>query len=133
MLVLKATELCRIFSTRMMVLRFTKLQNRPVFYRREIQPQFPEEQVLFVASYFMHFVKRYRIAFALPRFLGVPYEKWLDHRVCGKHVPYMFYVKLHDGFVKVRNALKDFLVHHLPKVYMKLRMLKHRKRAKKVD
>lgn len=98
-----------------------------------IQPQFPEEQVLFVASYFMHFVKRYRIAFALPRFLGVPYEKWLDHRVCGKHVPYMFYVKLHDGFVKVRNALKDFLVHHLPKVYMKLRMLKHRKRAKKVD
>ena len=98
-----------------------------------VQPQFPEEQVLFIEGYFMHFVKRYRLAFALPRFLGVPYEKWLDHRVCGKHVPYMFYVHLHDGFVRVRNNLKDFLVHHLPGVYMKLRMLKHHKRAKKVD
>lgn len=98
-----------------------------------VQPQFPEEQVLFIEGYFMHFVKRYRLAFALPRFLGVPYEKCLDHRVCGKHVPYMFYVHLHDGFVRVRNNLKDFLVHHLPGVYMKLRMLKHHKRAKKVD
>ena len=28
------------------------------------------------------------------------------------------------------HSLKDFLVNHLPKVYMKLRVIKHRKRAK---
>ena len=66
----------------------------------------------------------------MPKWLGGPYEKWLDHRATGKHVPYKLLVKLHDGYAKVRNGLKNFLVDHLPKVYMKLRVLKHRKKAK---
>lgn len=96
-----------------------------------VQPQFPEEQVLFVAGYFMHFVRRYKWAYAMPRWLGKPYEKWLDLRVTGKYVPYKLLVKLHDGYSAVRNRLKDILVNYTPKLYMKLRMLKHRKKAKK--
>ena len=96
-----------------------------------VQPQFPEVQVLYIEAYFMHFVKRYKWAFAMPRWLGKPYEKWLDHRVTGKFIPRKFYVWLHDGYTAVRNKLKDFLVHHLPKLYLKLRMLKHRKREEK--
>jgi radical SAM superfamily enzyme YgiQ (UPF0313 family) len=94
-----------------------------------VQPQFPEEQVLFIEAYFMHFVKRYRRAFAMPEWLGKPYEKWLDKRVTGKHVPYKFLVKVHDIYAAGRNKLKDFLVNKMPGLYVKLRMLKHRKRA----
>ncbi len=96
-----------------------------------VQPQFPEEQVLFIEAYFMHFVKRYKRAFAMPRWIGEPYEKWLDIRVTGKHVPYKQLVWLHDRYADVRNHAKDFLVNHMPALYMKLRMLKHRKRADK--
>ena len=95
------------------------------------QEQFPEEQVLFIEAYFGHFVRRYKLAYALPSWLGKPYEKWLDHRVTGKHVPYKFYVKVHDIYAKARNKLKDFLIDRLPKLYIKLRVLKHKKRAKK--
>lgn len=95
-----------------------------------VQPQFPEEQVLFIEGYFMHFVRRYKWAFAMPAWIGRPYERWLDHRVTGRHVPYRFYVKLHDGYTAVRNALKDFLVNRMPGLYVKLRMIKHHKRAR---
>jgi len=103
------------------------------FTRRRVplvQPQFPEEQVLFIESYFMHFVRRYKLAFRMPRWLGKPYEKWLDVRVTGKHVPYKFYVWLHDKYAAIRNGLKNFAIYKMPKVYLKLRMLKHRKKAK---
>lgn len=96
-----------------------------------VQPQFPEEQVLFIEAYFMHFVRRYKLAYRLPEKIGAAYEKWLDRRVCGKHIPYMFLVRLHDIYTSVRNGLKDFLVHNLPGIYVKLRMLKHRKKAEK--
>lgn len=96
-----------------------------------VQPQFPEEQVLFIEAYFMHFVKRYRLAYALPKGIGGIYEKWLDHRVTGKHVPYKTLVWWHDRYTNVRNSLKDFLVNRMPKLYVKLRMIKHHRRAEK--
>ena len=96
-----------------------------------IQPQFPEEQVLFIEAYFGWFVRCYRHAFAMPAWLGKPYERYLDWCVTGKHVPYKFLVALHDRYAHVRNKLKDFLVNRMPKLYMKLRMLKHKKRADK--
>ncbi len=90
-----------------------------------VQPQFPEEQVLFIEGYFLHFVKRYKLAYRLPSWLGKPYEKWLDHRVTGKHVPYKFYVKIHDIYSKCYHRLKNFAAQKLPDVYMKLRKIKH--------
>ena len=95
------------------------------------QKQFPEHEVLFIEAYFMHFVKRYRWAFAMPRWLGRPYERFLDFRVTSRFVPHKFLVLLHDGYMKVRNKLRDFLVNHMPKLYLKLRVLKHRKKAEK--
>ena len=46
-------------------------------------------------------------------------------------MPHKFLVLLHDGYMKVRNKLRDFLVNHMPKLYLKLRVLKHRKKAEK--
>ena len=91
-----------------------------------IQPQFPEEQVLFVVGYFMHFINRYKLAAKLPPFLGKPYEKWLDHRVTGKHVPYKFYVKLQDTANAVFLSTKSFFIHKLPGIYMLLRKVRNR-------
>jgi len=96
-----------------------------------VQPQFPEIEVLFVEAYFMYFVKRYKLAFALPKWLGRPYEKWLDMWFTGKHTPRKLFVKLHDIYKEMRDILKDFLVNHMPKVYIKLRKMKHRKKASK--
>lgn len=96
-----------------------------------VQPQFPEEQVLFIEAYFMHFVRRYKLAYRLPGGIGRVYERWLDHRVTGKHVPYKALVAVHDVYAGARNSLKDFLVNNLPGLYMKLRVLKHRKKAEK--
>ena len=90
-----------------------------------VQPQFPEHEVLFIEAYFMHFVKRYRWAFAMPAPLGRIYERWLDFRVTSRFVPHKFYVWLHDIYKYLRNKLKDFLVDHLPRVYIKLRRIKH--------
>lgn len=96
-----------------------------------VMPDFPETEILFIEAYFMHFVKRYKWAYALPAWLGKPYEKWLDRRVTGKWVPRAFLVKLHDLYTGARNKLKDFLVNRMPKVYLRLRRLKHRKKAQK--
>ena len=94
-----------------------------------VQPQFPEEQVLFIEAYFMHFVRRYKLAYKMKGKIGRLYEKWLDARVTGKHVPYKFLVWLHDIFMGLRNRAKDMLINNMPKLYVKLRMLKHRKKA----
>lgn len=96
-----------------------------------VQPQFPEKEVLFIEAYFMHFVKRYKLAYRLPGRIGKLYEKWLDSRVTGKWVPHSFLVWLHDVYSLIRNKLKDFLVNYMPKIYLCLRKLKHRKKAQK--
>ena len=95
-----------------------------------VQPQFPEHEVLYIEAYFAHFVRRYKWAYAMPEWLGKPYEKFLDVRVTGKYVPYKFLVKIHDIYAKGRSKVKNFVIDNLPKLYMKLRTLKHRKRAK---
>ena len=88
-------------------------------------------EVLFVQAYFMHFVKRYKLAFRMKGRIGRLYEKWLDHRFTSRHVPHKFLVKVHDGYSAVRNKLKDFLVNFMPGLYLKLRMIKHHRRADK--
>jgi radical SAM superfamily enzyme YgiQ (UPF0313 family) len=94
------------------------------------QEQFPEEQVLFIEAYSYHFVKRYKWAYSMPSWLGKLYEKNLDFRVTSRFVPYKTYVFLHDVYVKIRNFFKDMLVDHMPKLYIKLRKMKHKKKAK---
>lgn len=93
------------------------------------QEQFPEEQVLFIEAYFYHFVKRYKWAYSMPSWLGKLYEKNLDFRVTSKFVPYKAYVFLHDVYAKIRNFFKDTLIDHMPKLYIKLRKMKHKKKA----
>jgi len=66
----------------------------------------------------------------MPSWLGKLYEKNLDFRVTSKYVPYKTYVFLHDVYAKIRNGLKDTLVDHMPSLYIKLRKMKHKKKAK---
>lgn len=91
-----------------------------------VQPQFPEEQVLFIEGYFMHFIRRYKLAAKLPGALGRGYEKWLDRRVTGKHVPYKFYVALHDVWRGITLGLKEFLINNMSGLYMALRRVRNR-------
>ena len=46
-------------------------------------------------------------------------------------MPYKTLVWWHDRYTNVRNSLKDFLVNRMPKLYVKLRMIKHHRRAEK--
>lgn len=92
-----------------------------------VQEQFPEHEVLYIAAYFGHFVKRYKWAYKMPSWLGKPYEKWLDYRVTGKLVPKKFLVFVHDKYVWIRTKIKTFIIHKLPSVYMKMRKIKYRK------
>ena len=95
-----------------------------------IQKQFPEHEVLFIEAYFRYFMVRYRRAFAMPDWLGKPYEKWLDRRVTKRHAwSYKLLVKIHDAYAHMRSKIKSFVIDHLPKIYMKLRMIKHRRKA----
>lgn len=89
------------------------------------QDQFPEEQVLYIQGYFLHFVKCYKHAFAMPAWIGKPYERFLDKCVVGKHVPYKFLVAVHDAYAAVYNKTKYFVIDHMPKLYIKLREIKH--------
>ncbi|MBQ7647285.1 MAG: radical SAM protein [Clostridia bacterium] len=95
------------------------------------QKQFPEHEVLFIASYFMHFVKRYKWAYKMPHWLGRPYEKWLDFRVTSRITPHKFLVFVYDIYAWCRNKAKGFLINRLPKLYIKLRKKKAEKRAAK--
>lgn len=95
-----------------------------------VQPQFREKEVLFIEAYFYCFVKRYKRAFRMPKKMGRIYEKILDGCVTGRWVPHSFLVWVHDAYMFLRNKLRDFLVNRMPKLYLALRRLKHRKRAK---
>ena len=96
-----------------------------------VQKDFPEHEVLFVEAYFMFYVKRYKRAYRWGGKIGSLYEKWLDRRFTNKWaVSYKFLVWVHDCYAGARNKLKDVLVNHFPKLYLKLRMKKHKKKAK---
>ncbi len=96
------------------------------------QEQFPEHEVLFIEAYFMHFVKRYKRAFAMPEWIGKPYERFLDWQVTSRLTPHRFLVFLHDIYTKIRNVLKDFLINKMPGLYIKLRVRKHKKKTQKM-
>jgi len=95
-----------------------------------VQADFPAHEVLFIEAYFMHFVKRYKRAFAMKGKTGKLYEKWLDRRVTKRFaVSYKFLVWIHDRYVSVRNKLKDLLVNRFSRLYLWLRKRKHKKRS----
>jgi radical SAM superfamily enzyme YgiQ (UPF0313 family) len=94
-----------------------------------VQASFPEHEVLFIEAYFLHFIKRYKRAFDMPGRLGRAYERWLDYRVTGKLVPRKFLVWLHDRYAGGRKTVKNLVINRLPKLYLKLRVAKHKKKA----
>ena len=51
------------------------------------------------------------------------YERFLDFRVTSRIVPHKFLVWVHDRYMGGRNKLRDFLVNHMPSLYLELRML----------
>ncbi|MCL2518633.1 MAG: B12-binding domain-containing radical SAM protein [Oscillospiraceae bacterium] len=89
------------------------------------QAQFPEHQVLFVANYFMYYVKRYQRAF---KHKNKFYENWLDFWFTGPITPRKFLVGVYDLKEKGKLTLKRILINHLPKLYLKLRNRKLKKK-----
>jgi len=94
------------------------------------QKQFPEHQVLYVANFFMYYVKRYKWAYAHGR-VGRIYEKWLDFWFCGPLTPRRFLVFISDAKNNSVRGLKRFLINNLPNLYLKLRNQKLKRRSKR--
>jgi len=95
-----------------------------------VQKDFPAHEVLFVEAYFMHFVKRYKRAFAMKGRAGKWYEKWLDMRVTKRSAAsYKLLVWVHDRYVSARNVLRSLLVNRFSRLYLWLRKRKHSKKG----
>lgn len=95
------------------------------------QEQFPEHEVLFAANYFMTFMKLYKAARKLPKWIGVPLEKMYDKIFTGKLTPRKFLNVLYDLNHKIIDSLKRFLINKMPKFYLGLRKLRMKRRNKK--
>ncbi|HBE12900.1 MAG TPA: hypothetical protein DCY74_01885 [Clostridiales bacterium] len=85
------------------------------------QKQFPEHHVLFVADYFMFFVKRYKRLKKWPKFLQNARENWLDFWFTGPLTPRRTLVFLYTIKAGITKNLKSFLRNHCPAFYLKLR------------
>lgn len=97
-----------------------------------VQEQFPEHEVLFAANFFLHFLKSYKRARKMPRWIGVPYEKWLDRVFVSKYTPRKFLNFCYDAKENFIAGIKRFMVAKMPSLYVKLRRIKNmRKKAAK--
>ncbi|HBL85143.1 MAG: hypothetical protein A2Y17_02020 [Clostridiales bacterium GWF2_38_85] len=93
-----------------------------------VQKQFPEHEVLFVANYFMYYVKRYKWAFSHGG-IGKTYEKWLDFWFTGPITPRKFLVFVYDKQDNAKRKLKKYLANKHPDLYLSLRDKRFKKRA----
>ncbi len=97
------------------------------------QKQFPEHEVLFAANFFMTFIKLYKGARKLPKWLGVPLEKMYDGIFVGKLTPRKLLNALHDFNENLTQGLKRFLINKMPKLYLALRKGRVNRRMKKTE
>ncbi len=95
------------------------------------QEQFPEHEVLFAANYFMTFMKLYKFARKMPKWLGGPLEKMYDKIFTGKYTPRKLLNALYDFRQNFIDGLKRFLINHFPKFYLGLRKMRVNRRKKK--
>lgn len=89
------------------------------------QKQFPKHEVLFAACYFQHYVKCYKRA-AKMKHGRKAYERWLEFWFTGPITPRRFFVFCSDCKRAVVSGGKRFVMNRMPKLYLKLRKLKHR-------
>ena len=86
-----------------------------------VQEGFREHEVLYAANYFMKYIKRYKRCGRLPRFVGVPLEKYYDFVFTGPLTPRKFLVGWADTKAAVYKRLRNFLINKTPKLYLALR------------
>jgi radical SAM superfamily enzyme YgiQ (UPF0313 family) len=86
-----------------------------------VQEGFKEHEVLYTASYFMKYIKRYRRCEKMPRFIGKPLEKYYDFVFTGPLTPRKFLVGWADMKSRVYKKLRSFLINKTPKLYLALR------------
>ena len=99
------------------------LPDHPDFRRRVflVQPQFPEQQVLFVDSYFSFFIKAYRRIWKMPKWIGAPLERFTDWYFATPFKPHRFLVAVAASRRRSIRWLKHILLRANPKLYLKLR------------
>ena len=89
-------------------------------------PQFPEHEILFVADFFRHYVKKYKWCYEKDTKFRHLYEKWLDFTFTGPLTPRKTLVRIHALHDKVKVWAKSFVINHMPKFYLYLRKVKNR-------
>ena len=95
-----------------------------------VQENFPEHEVLFVANYFMYYVKRYKWANSHGG-IGKAYEKWLDFWFTGPLTPRKLLVFLYDKQNNTKRKLNTYLKDHHPDFYLSLRNKRLQKKIQK--
>jgi radical SAM superfamily enzyme YgiQ (UPF0313 family) len=102
-------------------------------YTKEVQltqPQYPQEQVLFVRSYFSVFVRLYRLIFKLSPSTRKTAENIVDKIFTTKYKPHNLLVKLADKSSKMMTETKLFIRTYFPDVYLYLRDMRIKRREK---
>ncbi|MHC1696153.1 MAG: radical SAM protein [Eubacteriales bacterium] len=85
------------------------------------QKNYPKHHVLFAAYYFMTYIKHYKAASKMPKFLGRLAEKFWDFTFLGPITPRKALVGLFEVTDNIRFGLKRFLMKRMPKFYLHLR------------
>lgn len=85
------------------------------------QPQFTKDEVQFVSAYFRPFMRLYRLAFWLPRPIGVLVEKLIDRLFLFRHMPYRSLTRTINSMNRAIGWLKRLLKKRATPVYLFLR------------
>ena len=85
------------------------------------QPQFPDHEVLYVVSYFMKFVKRYKWCYRKDTKFRHFMEKYYDFIFTGPLTPRRFLVFMADIKANGKRIARKILINYFPKVYLYLR------------
>jgi len=85
------------------------------------QPQFPSDQVRYARHYFKIYVRKFRIAYSLPKFIGIPLEKWWSWCYTTRFKPFKLVNYMYKTSMRLFHGTKRNLMKLSPKLYIKLR------------
>jgi len=97
------------------------------------QPQYPDKQIRYAQSYFKIYVRKFRIAYALPKFIGKPLEKWWSFCFTTRFKPFGLVVGIRKIYLRVWHGSKRILMTATPKLYIWLRNKSVKLKKKKND
>ncbi|HOZ53797.1 MAG TPA: radical SAM protein [Bacilli bacterium] len=88
------------------------------------QKGFSKTEVLFAATYFNKYIRRYKKVAKMPKIIGGPIEKFLDWTFTSKLVPKKILIKKEELKNVTKRKIKKFLRNKFPELLRKLKMFR---------